>query len=115
VEYKLSNLEKQIHALEGTYLQNTRNLGNILVGWDSYLSARSGALKRPSKFKESDRLFSLSSVSSFKSLGGEKEAEERSSEEDANGRPTKIQKVVKKQGPGRPRKNRTEDEEYVDV
>ncbi len=60
-------LEKQIYALEGSYLQDTRSLGNILTGWDSYLSSRgSGALKRPMKFKDSDRLFSLSSVTSVK-------------------------------------------------
>src|SRR5687767_10055897 len=65
-EEKLAHLERQIYALEGSYLTETRTLGNILVGWDSYLSARSGALKRPQKHKESDRLFSLSSVTSIK-------------------------------------------------
>jgi chromatin modification-related protein EAF6 len=67
VDQKLASLERQIYALEGSYLQDTRNLGNILTGWDSYLSSRgSGALKRPQKFKESDRLFSLSSLTSVK-------------------------------------------------
>lgn len=90
LEEKLAALERQIYCLEGSYLQDTRSVGNILTGgvspppllgprlclhtdgvvllqgWDNYLSARSGTLKRPQKFKESDRLFSLSSVTSLK-------------------------------------------------
>jgi len=66
VEQKLLGLEKQIYALEGSYLQDTKNIGNILSGWDSYLGARGTTIKKPLKFKESDRLFSLSSVSSLK-------------------------------------------------
>src|SRR4051794_34339170 len=35
------------------------------MGWDHYLSARSGAIKRATfKLKDSDRLFSLSSITS---------------------------------------------------
>ena len=66
IEQKLISLEKEIYALEGSYLHDTRNLGNILTGWENYLSSRSGALKRSLKFKESDRLFSLSSVTALK-------------------------------------------------
>lgn len=67
VEQKLVSLEKQIWALEGTYLSETAHLGNILRGWGDYLSARSGALKRvPRPVKEEDRLFSLSSATSLK-------------------------------------------------
>ncbi|PRP81590.1 hypothetical protein PROFUN_01097 [Planoprotostelium fungivorum] len=96
-EEKLASLEKQIYALEGSYLHDTRNLGNILVGWDSYLSARSGALKRPQKYKDSDRLFSLSSITSVRyvdpsaqdSLG---QVDTGAPEEEAVIRPTKMQK-----------------------
>lgn len=66
LEEKLINLEKQIYALETSYLLDTKQIGNIVTGWDNYLSARGGALKKPTKLKDSDRLFSLSSVTSFK-------------------------------------------------
>jgi len=119
-EEKLANLEQQIFLLEGSYLQDTRNLGNILTGWESYLSARSGALKRPLKFKDSDRLFSLSSVTALKNNGIEISEEESRSDlmhssenglyaEEAARRMRKPHKVSKR--PGRPRKKLRESEE----
>jgi hypothetical protein len=36
---ELAVIEKQIYDLETTYLEDTRNIGNIFIGWDSYLSA----------------------------------------------------------------------------
>jgi len=65
LERTLQNLEKQIYALETSYLEDTVAVGNILKGWDSYLSTRSSGFTRK-KFKDSDRLFSLSSVTSLK-------------------------------------------------
>jgi chromatin modification-related protein EAF6 len=106
LETKLKSLEKQIFQLEGSYLTETKHLGNILTGWDSYLSSRSGALRRPMKFKDSDRLFSLSSATA---LPLEKEeAEEKSKSKEP---PKKRQKKAttkassRKAGPGRPRKS----------
>mmetsp|Transcript_19027 Transcript_19027/g.26619 ORF Transcript_19027/g.26619 Transcript_19027/m.26619 type:complete len:159 (-) Transcript_19027:55-531(-) len=120
IEQKLISLEKQIYALEGSYLHDTRNLGNILTGWENYLSSRSGALKRPMKFKESDRLFSLSSVTALKSNGFGSEKYDNSTEMksesstppsdyyEGNGEP----KQKYKKQPGRPRKFKNEDEEW---
>lgn len=66
VEQKLANLEKQIYALEGSYLQDTLQIGNILSGWEGYAPQR-GAGRRPNRqFRETDRLFSLSSATSLK-------------------------------------------------
>eukprot|EP01102_Stenamoeba_stenopodia_P022949 TRINITY_DN9754_c0_g1_i1.p1 TRINITY_DN9754_c0_g1~~TRINITY_DN9754_c0_g1_i1.p1 ORF type:complete len:217 (+),score=54.18 TRINITY_DN9754_c0_g1_i1:81-653(+) len=75
LERTLQNLERQIYALETSYLEDTLAVGNILKGWDGYLSNRSSNFTRK-KFKESDRLFSLSSVTSLKNNGIEENTAE---------------------------------------
>ena len=59
---ELSLIEKQIFDLESTYLEDTKEFGNIFTGWDSYLSKEKIKLK--TKITDEDRLFSLSSVTS---------------------------------------------------
>jgi len=63
LERELDGLEQQIYDLEGSYLDDTQQFGNILRGWDAYFSAgRSNQSGSRKGARESDRIFSLSSV-----------------------------------------------------
>ena len=66
VKTNLANLEKQIYAFEGNYLDDTHRNGNISYGYEAYRGEDDEEIdqkRRPRKFRESDRLFSKSSVS----------------------------------------------------
>ncbi|KAL5792754.1 hypothetical protein ACOSP7_001348 [Xanthoceras sorbifolium] len=63
---ELRSIEKQVYDMETSYLQDPSQCGNVLKGFEGFLSSskNTALLKRSRKFQPEDRLFSLSSVTS---------------------------------------------------
>ncbi|KAL3517698.1 hypothetical protein ACH5RR_020287 [Cinchona calisaya] len=63
---QLRNIEKQVYEMETSYLQDPSQCGNVLKGFEGFLSSSKNTtlLKRSRKFQPEDRLFSLSSTTS---------------------------------------------------
>ncbi|KAK1355770.1 Histone H4 acetyltransferase [Heracleum sosnowskyi] len=63
---ELRVIEKQVYDMETSYLQDPSQCGNVLKGFEGFLSSTKSTnlLKRSRKFGPEDRLFSLSSITS---------------------------------------------------
>ncbi|GKV01888.1 hypothetical protein SLEP1_g14401 [Rubroshorea leprosula] len=66
LQEELRNIERQVYDMETSYLHDPNQCGNVLKGFEGFLSSskNTALLKRSRKFQPEDRLFSLSSVTS---------------------------------------------------
>ncbi|CAF1495289.1 unnamed protein product [Adineta steineri] len=87
IEKSLSDIEEQIYAFETSYLKQTQDTGNCIRGWSNCLTSGSGnnnSADKSAKFRESDRLFSYSSATSYTLLGRDRLKREREKERKKN-------------------------------
>ncbi|KAL1826012.1 hypothetical protein DCAR_0314216 [Daucus carota subsp. sativus] len=90
---ELRVIEKQVYDMETSYLHDPSQCGNVLKGFEGFLSSSKSTnlLKRSRKFGPEDRLFSLSSITS-------PAAEEHAAARDAGG--------LMANGQGKPKRGR---------
>ena len=74
---ELTQIEKQIYDLETTYIDETKDFGNIFAGWKNYLSYDKVKVKKG--ISTDERLFSLSSVTSPAKKAQDKKKEQAGS------------------------------------
>ncbi|GAB2282255.1 hypothetical protein Dimus_016805 [Dionaea muscipula] len=98
---ELQGIEKQVYDMETSYLQDPSQCGNVLKGFEGFLSSSKNTtlLKRSRKFQPEDRLFSLSSITS-------PAAEDQALGRDDSGPGRYKGPCLLGNGPGKPKKGR---------
>ncbi|PFH38555.1 histone acetyltransferase subunit nua4 protein [Besnoitia besnoiti] len=68
LESDIQHIEARIYEMEGDYLTATADVGNMIKGWEGYISSSTKARRPPGKLSTpsgaQDRLFSLTSCTS---------------------------------------------------
>jgi chromatin modification-related protein EAF6 len=82
IDQELAEMEAHIYELETSYLTNSQSFGNIVKGYEQLMSQKGTQLsaapaRKPGSkgFKDSERVFTLSSVTSKLQMKAEEEEE----------------------------------------
>lgn len=69
LEDELQAVERRIFKLEESYIAETMSVGNVIRGWDGYLSTKNAgmykSISRRAHVKDNDRMFTQSSATGF--------------------------------------------------
>lgn len=95
---ELSLIEKQIYDLETTYLEDSRDFGNIFVGWKTYIAQEKDKGNRKKAVQNEERLFSLSSVTSPASRKEERDNEKAEGKVKKDEKKPKLPSKSEKEG-----------------